>query len=507
MIGKIQTVAFQGLKVLPIDVQVHLCQGLPNFIIVGLADKAVAESRERIRAALSALGLSLPPKRIVVNLAPADILKEGSHYDLPIAMAILSALEILPADKMTQYLSLGELSLDGRLASVSGILSAAMDAVEKGLGLICPQTCGTEARWASRDLEILAAPSLIHLVNHFKGHQLIPPVFTPPFAAPKQFPDLAEIKGQETAKRVLEIAAAGGHNLLMIGPPGAGKSMLAARLPGILPPLTAPEALEVTLVHSAAGCLTHNTLVQHRPFRAPHHSASLAALVGGGSTARPGEISLAHRGVLFLDELPEYSRTALEALRQPLEDGEITISRAEVKMTYPAQIQLIAAMNPCRCGYAGDSQRECNKIPHCVKSYQSKISGPLLDRFDLWLMIPKVQPQDLLNPTIGEPSAVVASRVQQARKRQLERFLSLKADKRICTNSEAKGQLLYDTTILNDETKQLLHQTIEKFSLSARGYHRLLKVARTIADLDEQPLIHSAHLNEALVYRDLSILN
>ncbi len=345
MVARVRTVAFQGMDVLTIDVQVHMANGLPAFTIVGLPDKAVGESRERVRAALAAMGLALPPQRITVNLAPADVLKEGSHFDLPIALGLLAAMGALPADEVATYSALGELGLDGALAPVTGVLAAAVHAGSQDRGLICPAAQGGEAAWAG-DVEILAAADLVALVNHFKGTQVLSQPKAALRAAAIQYPDLADIKGQETAKRALEIAAAGGHNLLMVGPPGAGKSMLAQRLPGLLPGLSAAEALEVSLIHSVAGELPDDGLVSQRPFRDPHHSASLPALVGGGMRARPGEVSLAHLGVLFLDELPEFSRQTLESLRQPMESGRAVVARANHHASYPARFQMVAAMNP-----------------------------------------------------------------------------------------------------------------------------------------------------------------
>ena len=345
MVARVNSVAFQGIDVVDVDVQVQIASGMPAFSIVGLADKAVGESRERVRGALNALGLALPPRRITVNLAPADLAKEGSHYDLPIALGLLAAMEVLPVEEMGRYAAIGELALDGRITAVSGALPAAIHALARGLGLVCPAPCGGEAAWV-KGLEVLAPGSLIELVNHFKGTQLLA-VPTPLIEADGAGgPDLADIKGQESAKRALEVAAAGGHNLLMIGPPGAGKSMLAQRLPGLLPPLSAAEALEVSMIHSLAGTLDGGRILRRRPFRDPHHSASMAALIGGGARARPGEVSLAHLGVLFLDELPEFTRQVLDSLRQPVETGRAVIARAQAHVTWPARFQLVAAMNP-----------------------------------------------------------------------------------------------------------------------------------------------------------------
>ena len=347
-LARIRSFAFSGIEALPVEVQVQISAGLPAFLVVGLPDKAVGEARERVRAALTAMGLSLPPKRVLINLAPADLLKEGSHFDLPIALAVLAAMDVVPREEMGEFAALGELSLDGGLNAVAGVLPAAIAAAAADLGLICPAAQGGEAAWAG-GIQVLAAPDLLALVNHFRGLQVLSPPDPAGLAEPGTVPDLREVRGMETAKRALEIAAAGGHNLLLVGPPGAGKSMLAARLPGLLPDLTPREALEVSMVHSVAGMLDGGRLVKRPPYREPHHSASQAAITGGGTRARPGEVSLAHRGVLFLDELPEFPRAALEALRQPMETGRTTVARAMAHITYPARFQLIAAMNPCRC--------------------------------------------------------------------------------------------------------------------------------------------------------------
>lgn len=500
MVAHVNTVSFQGIDVLKIDVQVQVSSGMPAFNIVGLPDKAIGESRERVRAALQAIGLSLPPKRVTINMAPADVQKEGSHYDLPIALGLLVALEAVPSDVLQNYLVLGELALDGRISRVSGVLPAAVHAVENNLGIICPKDCGIEAAWAG-DLEVLAAPDLLSLVNHFKGTQVLrTPQIPEHITQDDHHIDYKDIKGQESAKRAIEIAAAGGHNLLMIGPPGSGKSMLASRLPTILPPLDPKEALDITTIHSIAGILNEQGLVSKRPFRDPHHSATLPALVGGGMKTKPGEISLAHTGVLFLDELPEFSRTSLESLRQPLETGKAVIARANSHVSYPANVQLIAAMNPCRCGHLGDQSLSCSKAPRCGQDYQDKISGPLLDRLDIHIQVPAVDTKDLAATPTGESSAQIAKRVSTARALQKKRYEEL-AGGRILTNAQADGETLEKAVNLSSANREFFQDAATKLKLSARGYHRILRVARTIADLENSATVEKGHLMEALSYR------
>ena len=504
MIAHIPTVAFAGIDVMPVDVQVQISPGIVGFTVVGLPDKAVGESRERVRAALHSLGLALPAKRITVNLAPADVLKEGSHYDLPIALGLLAAMGVLPMEEMARFTALGELSLDGSLTSVAGILPAAIDALAHERGIICPAACGPEAAWAG-DIEVLAAPSLLALINHFKGTQVLCRPEPALEAEGVPVPDLRDIKGQETAKRALEIAAAGAHNLLMIGPPGSGKSMLASRLPGILPPLSPREALDVSMIHSIAGLLSEGRLLRHRPFRDPHHSASLPAMVGGGSRVKPGEVSLAHGGVLFLDELPEFARPTLEALRQPIESGRVMVARVHGHITFPARFQLVAAMNPCRCGHIDDAALACARVPKCAQEYQSRISGPLFDRIDLHVDVPAVPPLELARIPAGEDSATVAARVQAARDVQQARYAAHQdAGRPIRTNADAEGELLEQVAIMDSAARALLVDAAEKLKLSARGYHRVLRVARTIADLAAADTIASLHMAEALSYRRLS---
>ncbi|MGE4063885.1 MAG: YifB family Mg chelatase-like AAA ATPase [Rhodospirillaceae bacterium] len=496
MVAHINTVAFSGIDVLPIEVQVAISGGLPAFAIVGLPDKAVAESRERVRAALGAIGLALPAKRITVNLAPADVQKEGSHFDLPIALGVLTAMGVIGVEEIGTYTALGELGLDGSIAAVAGVLPAAIGANAAGRGLICPGAQGGEAAWAG-GADVIAPRSLLELINHFKGVSVITPATPAAPAGETRFLDLRDIKGQETAKRALEIAAAGGHNLLMVGPPGAGKSLLASRLPGLLPPLSGAEALEVSMIHSVAGQLEGGAILRQRPFRDPHHSASTPALVGGGLKARPGEISLAHRGVLFLDELPEFSRQSLEALRQPLETGRVMVARANSHVSYPARFQLVAAMNPCRCGHLDDPALACGKAPRCALEYQGKISGPMFDRIDLHVDVPAVDPLDLSAPSVAERSEAVAGRVAAARSRQHLRY----GNGGPACNAEADGEILETVAAPDADGRTLLTQAAEKMKLSARGYHRILRVARTIADLEGAESVARRHVAEALSYR------
>ena len=493
MVAQIATFAFHGVDARPVDVQVQLTGGSNAFTIVGLPDKAVSEARERVRAALSAIGLGLPVKRITVNLAPADLPKEGSHFDLAIALGLLIEMGAAPHDAASGYAVMGELGLDGSIAPAAGALPAAIAANAMGLGLICPAASGAEAAWAGGDASILAPKSLIQLVNHFKGAQALCPPEPGSLAAPQAAPDLIDVKGQETAKRALEIAAAGSHNLLMVGPPGAGKSMLAARLPGLLPPLTPPEMLEISMVQSLAGLLEDGRLSQSRPFRAPHHSASMAAMIGGGTRARPGEASLAHHGVLFLDELPEFSAPVLDSLRQPMETGDVLIARANFHVRYPARFQLVAAMNPCRCGYGRASGRACGRGPNCEENYQSRISGPLFDRMDLSVDLPAVTPADLTALPGGENTQTVAGRVAAAREMQLARTGA--------TNASLSDANLADIAAPDAEGAALLARACEALGLSARAYARILRVARTLADLDGETGVKRRHIAEAVSFR------
>jgi magnesium chelatase family protein len=476
MAATVATVAYLGLEARAVEVQVQLSSGVPKFTIVGLPDKAVAESRERVRAALASIGLALPPKVITVNLSPADLPKEGSHYDLPIALCLLAAIGATDAEALSHYVAVGELSLDGRIAASPGVLLAAIHASAQDKGLICPAAQGSEASWAG-ELDVIAAPDLLALLAHLKGTSLVPPPIAVEAEPPGGGPDLAQVKGQEVAKRALEIAAAGGHNLLMSGPPGAGKSLLAACLPGILPPLQPSEALEVSMVASVAGELNGGRIRRRRPFRAPHHSASMPALVGGGLRVRPGEISLAHLGVLFLDELPEFQRPVLDSLRQPLETGAVSVARANTHGTFPARVQLVAALNPCRCGHLGDPALACSRAPRCAADYQARVSGPLLDRIDVVVLVPRPRAADLAAPP-GEPSEAVLGRVLPARARLRERVPR--------RTPEADG---------------LLTQAVERLPLSGRGRARVARVAATVAALGGAEQVEPEHVAEALSYR------
>ncbi|WP_112874001.1 YifB family Mg chelatase-like AAA ATPase [Paracoccus endophyticus] len=497
MVAIAYSVAFEGIEARLVEVQAAVSPGLPSFTIVGLPDKAVSEARERVRAAFGALSVAMPSRRVTVNLSPADLPKEGSHFDLPIALAILAALEVVPADELAQVVSLGELALDGRLVAVAGALPSAVAAAEDQRTLICPRECGPEAAWVGA-VPVIAPTSLREVVDHLTGRSPLGPARAGQLARPRPAADMADVKGQERAKRALEIAAAGRHHLLMVGPPGAGKSMLAARLPGLMPELTPAEALETSMIQSLAGLLGDGGISRAAPFRDPHHTASMAAIVGGGRGARPGEISLAHNGVLFLDELPEFSRPVLETLRQPIETGEVVVARANAHIRYPCRFLLIAAANPCRCGYLADPARACAKAPLCGSDYLGRLSGPLMDRFDLRIEVPAVGLDALDMPPAGEPSEAFAARIAAARAVQARRF---EAHRGLRTNADAGGALLDEIAAPDDEGRGLIRRAAERLGLTARGYHRILRTARTIADLAGEARVRAPHLAEAIGYR------
>ncbi|MGB7261299.1 MAG: YifB family Mg chelatase-like AAA ATPase [Albidovulum sp.] len=497
MVARTYTVAFEGVEARIVEVQCAVSAGMPAFTVVGLPNKAVSEARDRVRAALTSMSIALPSKRITVNLSPADLPKEGSHFDLPIALALLAAIDIIPREEVEMTVALGELSLDGQLVPVVGALPAAMAAAEEERSLLCPKACGPEAAWVGAT-PVIAASTLADVLRHFTGQSPIAPATPGEVSRVTAGRDLRDVKGQERAKRALEIAAAGRHHLLMVGTPGSGKSMLAARMPGILPPLSAVEALETSMIHSLSGLLDEGGISRVRPFREPHHTASMAAIVGGGRGAKPGEISLAHNGVLFLDEFPEFPRAVLETLRQPMETGEVVVARANAHIRYPCRFLLVAAANPCKCGYLTDPTRSCARVPQCGEDYLGRISGPLMDRIDLRVEVPPVAYTDLDLPDAGEASATIADRVAAARNIQTARF---EAHPDVRVNADAEGRLLEDVASPDTEGRALLAKVAERFGLSARGYHRVLRVARTIADLAGESEVRKPHIAEAVSYR------
>lgn len=506
MLAKVNSMAVVGLESFPVEVEVDISKGLPGFNIVGLPDKAVEESKERVRSAIKNSGAKFPMQRITVNLAPADLKKAGPAYDLAIALGILLADKQLPVpEDLDKSLFLGELALNGALRHIAGVLPIVMEASAKKYSQVyLPQINAPEASLI-KNIQIVPVKNLLDLILHFKKEKNIS-YYKPDYKLDTNSDDtefdFAYIKGQEQAKRALVIAASGGHNILMSGSPGSGKTLLARSFATILPPMTQEEILEVTKIYSIAGLLPHDTpLMLTRPFRAPHHTASHIAVVGGGAWPRPGEITLSHRGVLFLDEFPEFPRSVLESLRQPLEDKIVTVSRAQGSLTFPANFMLVAAQNPCPCGYWGDSARQCTCSSHQIVKYQKRISGPLLDRIDIHLEIPRVKIEKLTRDELSTSSHDIKKQITDSRKIQYKRLNGLSRHQQIFTNAEMNQQDIKKFCEVSGESKKLLSQATHQLNLSARSYYRIIKIARTIADLDESDIIKSCHIAEALQYR------
>ena len=502
MISKIKTICFAGIDVKEVDVEVHFAKGQPGITIVGLGDKAVRESIERVRASLFSIGLILPPQRITINLAPADILKEGTHYDLPIMLGILVNMGVIKQESVANFIVVGELGLDGSIRSVNGVLPASLYASTKKFGLICPFDNGKEGAWGGEEMNIVAVEDLKQLIQYLKGIIKIerPKVTKDDFVA-NSYKDMADVKGQEKAKYAIEVAAAGGHNVLLIGAPGTGKTMLSSRIATILPPLTTEEMIEVSMIHSVAGLIKNGVLTSIRPFRAPHNTASQIAIIGGGSNAKPGEITLAHNGVLFLDELPEFRRETLEALRQPLESGEVSITRTRAKVVYPARFQLIAAMNPCKCGFYGSKTKQCTCQPKSVMQYQNKISGPLLDRIDMHVKMDDAnyKVSDFKQEQTVEKSADIRKRVLLAREAQADRY---KNEKFRLNSHCPDGDFLKKYCFPKDmKALKVLEGLEEKMHISMRGIGKIIRVSRTIADLEASSEVHEEHVLRASVFR------
>lgn len=494
MLAKVRSAAVMGVDAYGVEIEVDVANGLPSVMVVGLPDTAVQESKERVRAAVRNTGYVFPASRIVINLAPADVRKEGPAFDLPIALALLAAQGVIPEKSLSQTVLSGELALDGTLRPVRGAINMGLYAAQAGLKRILIPPENAEEAAVVDGIEVIAPKSLAEAIDFLRGDIGLSPVLPSQDGCGQEHLDLLDVKGQMAAKRALEIAAAGSHNLLMTGPPGSGKTMLARRLPGLLPLLDRNEAIEVTRIHSIAGTLKRNGLIQERPFRAPHHTVSDAGLIGGGNIPKPGEVSLAHRGVLFLDEFPEFSRQALEVLRQPLEDGVVTISRAKAALTFPARFMLVASQNPCPCGYYGDPQKECTCTPNLRQRYKDRISGPLLDRIDLRVTVPRLPADDLLKVNPGESSEIVRSRVLQAR--------HLAVQRQGMANAYLAGQALRKHIRLSNSAEALTQSVIKKLGLSGRGFDRLLRVARTLADLSGEALVSETHVAEAVSYRE-----